>query len=96
MEIRDGFPYSVINQDQDFVGVRNAGGRFPLLATLDLSVVRSWKFLGYQVRYGVRGYHLLNQFMPRDVQNNIDSPAFGTFYNSIPRRLVCTFTFLAN
>jgi hypothetical protein len=96
VEIRDGFPYSLIDQDQDFVGVRNAGGRFPALATLDVGVVRSWKLLGYQVRYGVRGYQLLNQFMPRDVQNNIDSPALGTFYNSIPRRIVFTFTFLAN
>jgi hypothetical protein len=95
VEVRDGFPYSVVNQDQDFVGVRNAGGRFPPLATLDLSVVRSLKLLGYEVRYGFRGYHLLNEFMPRDVQNNIDSPAFGTFYNSIPRRLVLTFTFQA-
>jgi hypothetical protein len=92
MEVRDGFPYSVIDQDQDFVGVRNAGGRFPLLATLDISIVRTWKLLGYAVRYGVRGYHLLNQFMPRDVQNNIDSPAFGTFYNTIPRRVTLTFT----
>jgi hypothetical protein len=32
--------------------------------------------------------------MPRDVQDNIDSPAFGTFYNSSPRRII--FTFLAN
>jgi hypothetical protein len=92
IEVRDGFPYSVIDEDQDFVGVRNAGGRFPPLATLDISIVRTWKLLGYPVRYGVRGYHLLNQFMPRDVQNNIDSPAFGTFYNSIPRRVTLTFT----
>jgi hypothetical protein len=95
VEIRDGFPNSLVNEDQDSVGSRNAGGRFPPLATLDLAIVRSWKLLGYEVRYGVRGYHLLSQFMPRDVQNNIDSPAFGTFYNSIPRRIVLTFTFQA-
>ena len=96
VEIRDGFPWSAVDEDQDFVGTRNSAGRFPALATVDLSIVRSWKLLGYPVRYGLRGYHLLNQFMPRDVQNNIDSPAFGTFYNTIPRRIVFTFTFQAN
>ena len=95
VEIRDGFPWSAINEDQDFVGARNTAGRFPVLATVDLSIVRSWKLLGYPVRYGLRGYHLLNQFMPRDVQNNLDSPAFGTFYNTIPRRITFTFTFEA-
>jgi hypothetical protein len=29
----------------------------------------------------------LNNFTPRDVQTNVDSPSFGTFYNTIPRRL---------
>jgi hypothetical protein len=38
---------------------------------------------------------VLDTFQPRDVQNNIDSPAFGTFYNSIPRRLSVTVTFFA-
>jgi hypothetical protein len=94
VEMRNGFPYSLIDQEQQFVGIRNAGGRFPNLYTVDLSIIRSVKLLGREIRFGVRGYHLLNNFAPRDVQNNIDSPAFGTFYNPIPRRLAVTFTFL--
>jgi hypothetical protein len=92
--MRSGFPYSLIDEDQNFVGMRNAGGRFPNLYTLDLSVVRAARFLGRSVRFGFRGSHLLNQFNPRDVHNNIDSAAFGTFHNSIPRRLGVFFTFL--
>jgi len=94
VEMRNGFPYSVVDQDQNFVGVRNAGGRFPNLYTLDLSIIRSGTLLGRRVRFGFRASHLLNEFNPRDVQNNIDSPAFRTFHNSLPRRLGLTFTFI--
>ncbi len=87
VEIRNGFPYSIINQDQEYVGVRNAGGRFPTLATCDASLIRSATLLKHRVRFGLRLYHILNTFAPRDVQNNIDSPAFGTFYNGIVRRI---------
>ena len=94
VEMRNGFPYSVVDQDQNFVGIRNAGGRFPNLYTLDLSIIRSATLLGRRVRFGFRGSHLLNEFNPRDVQNNIDSPAFKTFHNTLPRRLGLTFTFV--
>jgi hypothetical protein len=39
----------------------------------------------------VRFFHILNTSSPRDVQNNVDSPAFGTFYNGIARRVTFTF-----
>jgi hypothetical protein len=94
IEIRNGFPYSLVDEDQAFVGVRNDGGRFPTLYTIDLSIIRSATFLGRPIRFGVRGYHVLHNFSPRDVQNNVDSPAFRTFYNTIPRRFSLTFTFV--
>jgi hypothetical protein len=94
LEMRSGFPYSIVDEAQQFVGPRNGGGRFPPLHTVDASILRAITVLGYPVRVGVRGYHLLNTFAPRDVQNNVDSPAFGTFYNSIPRRISFVFTFL--
>ncbi len=28
-------------------------------------------------------FNVTNHWNPRDVQNNVDSPNFGTFYNSI-------------
>lgn len=92
IEVRNGFPYSVVNQDQEFVGIRNAGGRMPPFYTLDISLIRAAKFLGRDVRIGVRGYHLLHTFAPRDIQTNVDSAAFGWLYNGIPRRLTLTFT----
>ena len=79
-----------MDEDQEFVGLRNAGGRFPLFYTLDAQVLRTFAYRGRKFRWGVRANHLLNTFMPRDVQNNIDSPAFRTFYNSFPLRITFT------
>ena len=94
-EVRSGFPYSVVDEHQQFVGARNRGGRFPNLWTVDAAVVRSARFLNRPVQIGLRAFQVLDTFQPRDVQNNIDSPAFGTFYNSIPRRLSVTMTFFS-
>ena len=47
---------------------------------------RAFVMRGRHVRLGLRANHLLNNWTPRDVQNNIASPAFGNFYNSIVPR----------
>ena len=82
---RSGFPYSLLNQQQDFVGERN-NGRFPHLFTLDVLVMKGLKipFRGktYRGRAGITFFNLTNHFNPRDVQNNLASPQFGGFYNS--------------
>jgi hypothetical protein len=91
VEVRSGFPYSLVDENQEFVGARNAGGRFPLHYTLDVNLIRQVKIKGRDLTIGIRGWHLLNTFMPRDVQANVDSPAFGTFYNTIPRRIIFVF-----
>lgn len=87
LEIRNGFAYSAIDGNRDYVGAANRGGRFPNLMTVDLSVSRKIKVLRWTPRVGMRAYNLLNQFNPRDVQNNIQSPVFGGFYNTISRSL---------
>ena len=46
---------------------------------------------GPMFRLGLRVFNALNQFNPRDVQNNLASPAFGGFYNPIPRSFGLTF-----
>lgn len=83
---RNGFPYSALNQQQDFVGERNAAGRFPQLFTLDVLVMKGLKipFRGktYRGRAGITFFNVTNHFNPRDVQNNLASPQFGGFYNS--------------
>jgi carboxypeptidase family protein/TonB-dependent receptor-like protein len=87
VEVRSGFPYSVVDQDQEFVGIRNGGGRFPVSCTIDANLMRQVKIKGRTVNIGVRGWHLLDTFAPRDVQTNLDSPNFGRFYNTIPRKV---------
>ncbi len=95
LEVRDGFPYSLIDQDQAFVGPRNTGGRLPTLCTLDLSLLRTARVLGRDVRYGMKVFHVLGTFEPRDVQNNVDSAAFGSLYNSLLTRVMFTFLLTA-
>jgi outer membrane receptor protein involved in Fe transport len=89
-EIRTGFPYSTVDESQQFVGTRNRAGRFPTLATLDLRLTRPFKFLKWNAEAGARVYHVLNSFSPRDVQANVDACDFGAFYNTIPRNFAFT------
>ena len=37
LELRSGFPWSAVDEFQDFVGARNRAGRLPAVRTLDLS-----------------------------------------------------------
>jgi hypothetical protein len=78
---RTGFPYSVVNASLDFVGPRNSL-RFPNHFKTDLGVERHFTNLKWKPWIGVRMYNALNSFIPADVQANINSPAFGSFYNS--------------
>ncbi len=81
-----GFPFSIVNEQQDFVGPRNEGGRFPSLFTLDVLVTKGLTipFRGkkYRGRAGMTIFNITNHWNPRDVQNNLDSSQFGTFFNS--------------
>lgn len=86
VEYRNGFPYSLLNEQQDFVGARNSGGRLPHLLTLDVLLMKGlalpFKGKKYHGRAGITFFNVTNHFNPRDVQNNIASPQFGGFYNS--------------
>ena len=35
LEIRSGFPYSIVNEQLDFLGMRNQAGRFPSFVSLE-------------------------------------------------------------
>ena len=86
VDYRNGFPYSILNEQQDFVGARNAGGRFPQLFTLDVLVMKGlaipFKGKKYHGRAGITFFNVTGHFNPRDVQSNVASPQFGNFYNS--------------
>ncbi|HJP90315.1 MAG TPA: hypothetical protein VJ875_00060, partial [Pyrinomonadaceae bacterium] len=93
-----GFPFSLLNEEQDFVGPRNEGGRFPRLMTLDLLVTKglSIPFRGkkYKGRAGFTVFNITNHWNPRDVQNNIASDQFSTFFNSVGRSVRLKFEFV--
>ena len=98
LDWRSGFPFSLLNEQQDFVGPRNEGGRFPQLVTLDLLVMKALTipFRGkkYKGRAGFTVFNITNHWNPRDVQNNLASPQFGTFFNSPDRSVRLKFEFV--
>ncbi len=83
-DIHTGFPYSVVNEDRDFVGPRNEQ-RFRRFESLDVQVFKEFAvpFRGkeHKVKLGFGVFNLFNYFNPRDVQNDLDSPRFGQFFN---------------
>ena len=84
LDVHSGFPYSLVNEQRDFVGPRNRAGRFPTFASFDLQVLKEvtlpFKKGKYKVRAGFKAFNLLNRFNPRDIQNNVASPASGYFF----------------
>jgi hypothetical protein len=86
-EWRSGFPWSAVDEFQDFVGTRNESGRLPTVSSLDFSLVRPLKFRKYRFTGGIKVYNALNKGNERDVQNNIASPDFGKFFNPIQRSI---------
>ncbi|HJX92137.1 MAG TPA: TonB-dependent receptor [Pyrinomonadaceae bacterium] len=92
LDVRNGFPLSVIDEDRNYVGPRNRAGRFPDFASLDLQVLKSVSAPGrfsenYRFRVGVKVFNLTNHFNPRDFQGNLASDNFGGFYNGVGRKL---------
>jgi len=98
LDIRTGFPYSIIDEERNFVGPRNLAGRFPNFASLDLQILRTvslpGRFNKYRVELGLKVFNLTNHFNPRDFQNNLASDDFGGFYNSVSRKYGTRITFV--
>jgi hypothetical protein len=87
IEIRSGFPWSAVDEFQDFVGARNRAGRLPRVRTFDFSLSRPWHIWKYRFRGGIKVYNLLGASGARDVQSNITSPNFAQFFNPIERSI---------
>ncbi len=87
VEWRSGFPYSVVDQNQNFVGTRNADNRrFPKFFSLDAELSKDFQVTRkYAVRLSVRGFNLTDHFNPRNVRNNTGDAAFGVFINNYRR-----------
>jgi hypothetical protein len=78
---RSGLPYSVVNDTLDYVGARDSL-RFPTYVRLEVGLERRFKILKFQPWIGVRVWNAMASFLPTDVQANLGSQHFGTFYNS--------------
>jgi len=91
LELRSGFPWSAVDEFQDFVGPRNRAGRLPAVRTLDFSLARPWQVKKYRFRAGLKVYNAFGASAERDVQNNVTSPNYRTFYNPIERSIGVVF-----
>lgn len=95
VEHRDGFPYTVVDEQQHVVGSRNRGGRYPDLFTLDVAVTKDVHLTRKQrARVGLQVFNLTGHFNPRDIQNNVSSANYGLYANSADRQVRAKFVLL--
>jgi hypothetical protein len=97
LDVRTGFPFSVIDEDRDFVGPRNLAGRFPAFVSLDMQMLKTislpGRFNKYRAHLGFKVFNVTNHFNPRDFQNNLASDNFGNFSNGVGRKVGTRITF---
>jgi len=97
LEIRNGFPFSRVDNDLNFVGPRNSAGRLPLFAAWDILIARKFPVRVFKrkvtISTGLRVYNLTAHKNPRDVQQNGFSPNFAQFTNSVGRQFRGRFEF---
>ncbi|MBN2381662.1 TonB-dependent receptor [bacterium] len=81
-EYRTGYPYSIVDEDQNIVGAKN-GARFPDYFRFDALLSRRFR-LSKKIDVLAQGgaINLTNHFNPEYVQNNCDAQDFGSFYGS--------------
>ncbi len=86
MDWRSGFPWSPTTDALDYVSPRNSL-RFPTYFRLEAGIERRTKILRFYPWIGVRVWNVLDSFIPVDVQANLGSANYGTFYNSEYRQI---------
>lgn len=91
VEWRRGFPYSVLREDQEYLGAANSE-RFPAYLSADVNITRAFRFFGEDFRGGLLIQNLSGHFNPRDVISNVASDRFGTFLNDYGRRFRLRFS----
>ncbi len=77
-EYRTGYPYSVINLNQQLVGPPNST-RFPAYASLNIGLEKKFGLRRYIWAARIEAVNILNRQNPDTVVNNIDAPNFGSF-----------------
>jgi hypothetical protein len=85
LDVRDGFPLSTTDALREFVGPRNASGRFPTFVSLDVQVTKRIRILGHNQTVGLKIFNITDHFNPRDYFSNLDGIRFGAFANGVGR-----------
>jgi len=92
-EWRDGYPFSVMDENQQLVGAPGSR-RFPPYFSLDIHVERRFRFLKYNLAVRAGFNDITNRHNPNLVNNNIDSPSFLTFSSAQHRSFTARLRFL--
>ena len=87
IEARSGFPFSVRDAEQNFVGVRNSSQtRFPAFFAIDTEFAKEFQVMKkYGLRLSLQVFNLTDHFNPRNVRANTADPAFRQFSSSYRR-----------
>lgn len=81
-EYRTGYPYSIIDEEQQIIGDKNTH-RFPDYFRFDALLSKRFRFTKkFDVMAQGGAINLTNHFNPQYVQNNIDARDFGSYYDS--------------
>jgi hypothetical protein len=75
-EYHTGYPYSVVNLEQQLVGPPNSS-RFPDYKNLNLALEKKFAFRGYLWAARIEMVNAVNWQNPNVVVNNVDAPNFG-------------------
>jgi hypothetical protein len=86
LDVHTGFPYSMVNEDREFVGPRNES-RFPRFVSADLQVLREIRLpiKDKHAKVGFGVFNIFNHPNYRDVQNDLVSSRNGEFFNGVGR-----------
>ena len=93
IEWRSGFPFSVLNQNQEIVGNTNSR-RFPDYFSINFHLERRFRFANYEWAFRAGFNNLTNHPNPSVVNNNIDSPGFLSLSGLQDRAFVGRIRFL--
>ena len=77
-EYRTGFPFSVLNEQQQLVGAPNRM-RFPNYYSLNVGLEKRFRFQGHEWAVRVTGVNITGHNNPDSVVNNKDAPNFLTY-----------------
>jgi len=86
LEYRTGFPFSVINQQQQLVGAPDRL-RFPDYVSLNLGIEKRFHLASYQWAARLTIINITDHGNPDSVVNNMDAPDFLTFAGGQHRAL---------